>query len=197
MSKDTSLKTCPFNPGRNGNPTRLGWLLILFSASLIFFESVPGLNKVLAENKNGAKIEISADKLITDNNAQTAEFIGNVSFTRGTSVIRAGRITIYFEQRPANKKVEADRKEMVKKFVARDNVRIDTEKILARADKAVYARAEKTIVLSGPNVQVTRGNNSLAGTQITLYIETEDVRIVSGEKQRVEAVFSPDAESKP
>lgn len=155
------------------------------------------MNKVLAENKNGAKIEISADKLITDNNAQTAEFVGNVSFTRGNNVIRAGRITIYFEQRPSNKKVEDDRKEMVKKFVAQDNVRIDTEKIVARADKAVYTRAEKTIVLSGPNVQVTQGNNSLAGTQITLYIETEDVRIVSGDKQRVEAVFSPDAESTP
>lgn len=156
-----------------------------------------GSQTALGKNNKTQKVYISADKLIADNNAQTAEFIGNVSLKRGNGVITAGRLIIYYERKTENKKVEADRKEMIKKFIARDNVRIKSDQIVARAETAVYSREDRTIILSGPNARVTKGNNSLAGTKITLYIDTEDVQVAGGKKQRVEAVFGPPSESKP
>ena len=150
-----------------------------------------------ARGQDSQKVYVAADKLIADNNAQTAEFIGNVSLKRGNSVINAEQLIIYYESKTENKKVEADRKEMIKKFIARGNVRIRSEQIDARAQEAVYSRSDRTIILSGPDAQVTKGNNSLAGSKITLYIDTEDVRVAGGKKERVKAEFGPPSESKP
>ena len=178
-------------------PTRVRikgrWVLTLLAAAVLdlAFNFYPALG----ENYGIMKIYVSADKLIADNDAQTAEFIGNVSLKRGNGILNAGRLIIYFEPKTGNKKVEADRKEMVKKFIASDNVRIKTDQITARAQQAVYVRTNRTIVLSGPDTRVTKGNNSLAGSTITLYIDTEDVQVAGGSEQRVEAVFGPPSEA--
>ena len=157
----------------------------------------PGFGTTLARGQDSQKVYVTADKLIADNNAQTAEFIGNVSLKRGNGVINAEQLIIYYESKTENKKVEADRKEMIKKFIARGNVRIRSDQIDARAQEAVYSRSDRTIILSGPDAQVTKGNNSLAGSKITLYIDTEDVQVAGGKKERVKAVFGPPSESTP
>lgn len=191
------MKTFPSEPNSGPLKGRYRGAVVLGAITAVIVGGVLGSQTALGKNKKADKIYISADKLIADNNAQTAEFIGNVSLKRSNGVIMAGRLIVYFESKTENKKVEADRKEMIKKFIARDNVRINSDQIVARAQQAVYSRKDRTIILSGPNTRVIKGNNSLAGTQITLYIDTEDVQVAGGEKQRVEAVFSPPSEAAP
>jgi len=50
------------------------------------------------------KIHITADKLISDNNADYAEFIGNVRATQEDTVITAAKLKIFFKKNPQKKK---------------------------------------------------------------------------------------------
>ena len=141
----------------------------------------------LKENK---KIHITSDRLVADNQAMFAEFIGNVVATRGTDVITADRLKIFYKKGVDKKEKPAAGEEMIKKIVANGNVVIKFDDKVAVAQQAVYTAETGIIVLTGPNSKVTSGNNFISGEKITMY-RSDDRMIVEGgkEKKRVEAVF--------
>lgn len=139
-----------------------------------------------AKNK---KIHITADKLISDNKANHAEFIGNVRATQAETVITADRLKIFFKRNPGNKDTPSVTRESIKKIVANGNVKINFDNRVAVTPQAVYNIETEVLILSGNNTRIISGNDSISGEKITLYRTTGRINVESGSEKRVEAVF--------
>jgi len=140
----------------------------------------------LKENK---KIHITSDRLIADNQAMLAEFIGNVVATRGTDIVTADRLKIFYKKGVDKKGKSVAGEEMIKKIVANGNVVIKFDDKVAVAQQAVYTAETGIIVLTGPNSKVTSGNNFISGEKITMYRSDDRMIVEGGKEKRVEAVF--------
>ena len=137
---------------------------------------------------NGA-IHITSDKLISDNKAGYAEFIGNVKATQDDTVITSDRLKIYYKKNIANKGPLSVSEESIHKIVAKGNVEIKFDNRVATAQQAIYNTETMVLVLSGNNSKIISENESISGEKITFYRIEGRINVESGNKKRVEAVF--------
>lgn len=137
---------------------------------------------------NGA-IHITSDRLISDNKAGYAEFIGNVKATQEETVITSDRLKIFFKKNIADKGPLSVSEESIHKIVATGNVEIKFDNRVATAQKAVYNTETMELVLSGNNSKIISENDSISGEKITFYRIDGRINVESGNKKRVEAVF--------
>lgn len=140
----------------------------------------PGANKA---------IHITSDKLISDNNAGWAEFIGNVKATQEETVITSDRLKIYYKKNIVNKGPLSMSEESIHKIVAKGNVKIKFDNKVATAQQAVYNTETMVLVLSGDNSKIISEKDSISGEKITFYRKDGRINCESGSKKRVEAVF--------
>jgi lipopolysaccharide export system protein LptA len=145
----------------------------------------PG-KKNLGGNKT---IHITSDRLISDNKAGYAEFIGHVKAIQGDTVITSDKLKIFFKKNIANKGPLSLNEESIQKIVANDNVEIKFDNRVATAQQAVYNTETMVLVLSGDNSKVISENDSISGEKITFYRMDGRINVESGNKKRVEAVF--------
>ena len=135
------------------------------------------------------------DLLVVDRDANTAEFLKNVTVTRADGRLTAERVLIYYRD-TAGAEDEGNSAGAIKsgidKMIAEGHVRIETSELTAEAERAVYSHSKQTIVLTGPKTRLRSGNNSVAGSSITLYIDKERILVVGDTKTRVEAVLAPE-----
>jgi len=134
-------------------------------------------------------IFITSDKLISDNEAGYAEFIGNVRAVQGTTVITANKLKIYYKEGLNNNKNIVASEESIKKIVANGNVTIESDNRTMKTEHAVYTTATGTVVLSGANSKIIDGNNSISGSKITLFRDSGRIQVESGSDKRVEALI--------
>ncbi len=135
------------------------------------------------------KIHITADKLISDNDADYAEFIGNVRATQEDTVITADRLKIFVKKNPDNKGAPGVGTESINKIIASGNVKINFDNRVAVTPQAVYNIKTGILVLSGDNSRIVSGKDSISGEKITIYRTTGRITVESGSEKRVEAVF--------
>ena len=136
------------------------------------------------------KIRITADTLTTESETKFAEFSGNVKAVQGETVIIADRLRIYYKQGAKNKSTPRAEGASIEKLVATGNVKITFDNKVAVTREAVYLTEKRVLILSGANSKVTNGKDSISGEKITYYRADERIKVESGPKQRVEAVFS-------
>ena len=140
----------------------------------------------LKENK---KIYITSDRLIADNEAMFAEFIGNVVAIRGTDVLTSDSLKIFYKTGVDKKEKPVAGEEMIQKIVANGNVVIKFDDKVAITQQAVYTAETGIIVLTGPNSKVTSGNNFISGEKITMYRSDDRMIVEGGKEKQVEAIF--------
>jgi len=147
------------------------------------------------ENQNHANmnepIHIQSDRLLIDNAAGEAEFIGNVLAKQKETVIKSDRLKIFYNKETIPDDNTAAGEKSINKIVANGHVNIQFDNRLAEADQAVYTAETKTIVLSGENSRITSENNLISGEKIIMYRNDGRIIVESGKNTgRVEAVIS-------
>jgi lipopolysaccharide export system protein LptA len=135
------------------------------------------------------KIHITADKLISDNEVDYAEFIGNVRATQEDTVITADRLKIFVKKNLDNKGAPSVGTQSINKIIASGNVKINFDNKVAVTPQAVYNTETGVLVLSGDNSRIISGKDSISGEKITLYRTTGRITVESGKEKRVEAVL--------
>ncbi len=167
----------------------LGFTVVCLQAAIAATTaSDQGLKQYTGKNSRNNQTTISADKLITDNNTKSAEFIGNVKAAQGETVITADRLKIfYIADKKKDQRVTGQ--EAIQKIIATGTVTIRFGEVVAKTRRAVYTKQTRTIVLTGANSWIGDGKNSVAGSTITLYMDDKRISASSGKSQRVEAVF--------
>ncbi|MBW2237593.1 MAG: hypothetical protein JRD87_06460 [Deltaproteobacteria bacterium] len=141
------------------------------------------------DRKNNEKIYITADKLISENKAGYAEFIGNVRAKQDETVITADRLKIFFKKHLADKNKPVIGGESIHQIVANGNVKIKFDNKVAESQQAVYNTETSVLVLSGADSKIISGNDTIAGEKITFYRTDGRIIVEGGRKERVEAVF--------
>lgn len=140
-------------------------------------KSGSGKSKSAKSKGDPDQIHVSADALISDRNANYAEFQGNVVTTQEGSVMISDRLKIFYTEDP-NKKKSAknpNNQGAIEKIIATGNVKIKMEDKTAWADKAVYTKSDDTILLSGGNPRILSGKSYLSGETIRVNRKTEEV----------------------
>jgi len=163
-------------------------LVAVLMMPLTYADDKPNFTDTRKDKKN-EKIHITADKLISDNEAKYAEFIGNVRATQRDTVITADRLKIFYKKDLDNKKNPPVGDESIKKIVANGNVQIKFDNRVAVTQQAVYITETRVLVLSGADSKIISGNDSISGEKITIYRTDGRIKVESGKGKRVEAVF--------
>ncbi len=177
----------------------LGGLFFLIALAVFLVSGSVDKNVFAFEKgSESSPIQIKSDSLVARNDANYAEFIGNVSTAQGTTLITSERLKIFFGSEPDQKRKKDNPQESIKKVVASQNVVIRMENRTAYTAEAEYTPSSKIIVLSGPNSRVVSGNNYVIGEKITVYVNEDRVVVERSKEKQVEAVFyQAEPEKKP
>lgn len=172
---------------------RFSMIVVIATVLLLSFSLAgTGLAQVNTGYDTSLPIEITADTLEVQQEAQIAEFTGNVDAIQGELNLRADRLIVYYR---ANAK-ESNAIRLIEAF---GNVFLSSPTEMAQGAKGVYNLDTDTIELSG-GVVLTRGENVIRGVRLVMDLNTGRSRVmgntagaaVSGQgKGRVKALFVP------
>ncbi len=135
------------------------------------------------------RIQITADELISSNQDNYAEFIGNVEAAQGNFVIKSDRLRIYYKNISGGSKKSPIGEEAIEKIIASGNVKIWSEDRVAETHRAEYSVADMVLVLSGENSKIQSGKNFVTGSKIILYRKDGRIKVEGGNGKRVKAIF--------
>lgn len=142
-------------------------------------------------------IEISADSLEIEQDRQIATFRGDVDATQGMLKLRANKLTVHY--RAGAKEGDANAISLIE---ADGDVFLSSPSETAQGERGVYDVDAAKIQIVG-SVVLTRGNNVIRGSRLTLDLITGKSRMEgggptggqTGGKQRVKALFVPSSGS--
>ena len=183
-------------PGYNRHRFAVLLRLSFFWALAAIVTLLPAdLSAEAAPNADGKqKIHITADRLVSDQNRQYAEFTGDVRTTQGETVIESDRLKVFYKG-GADLGGEQAAGEMIKKIVATGDVTIDFEDKTAYSEKAVYTAQTGELVLSGQNTRIESKTNYIDGEKIVWNRNTGEITVIGGTDKRVEAVFESEGKN--
>jgi lipopolysaccharide export system protein LptA len=139
--------------------------------------------------KPSSSVTITADKLVSDDTEETAEFVGNVKVVRGDYTLTADRLKVYYRRSERPSTPKAVGRANIREIVAEGQVRIVSTEMTATAERAAYDAQNRMIELSGEDSTVTSGGGTVSGSKITLFLDTDQFQVSGGPKNRVRAVF--------
>jgi lipopolysaccharide export system protein LptA len=142
--------------------------------------------------KTNQNIHIKADEVIADLESGETQFLGNVRVSQGQSVITADRMLVYYRKSEGNSDPNnLAIKESIHKIIARGNVEINYENIIALSEEAVYMADSKILTLSGAGSEVISGTNRITGSKFVLSLANSGLSVEGGDGQRVQALIFP------
>jgi lipopolysaccharide export system protein LptA len=161
-------------------------LLGLTASPVAAQEETAGTSLPASENP----IRITADRLITDTQNKTAEFIGHVMATQGDTEITSDRLKVYYKDGAASG--TGSGMDAIVRIVAQGTVKMILEDQVAHTEHAEYIADQRVVILSGPNSKIVSGNNSISGHKITLYRDDGRIHVAGTTDEPVEAFFYSD-----
>ena len=165
------------NPVTNIASLYLSLLLLLLPFSAFAAPDVP--------TKSRGPVDVSADHLEADDQAQTLVFSGSAVATQDDVTIHGDRLTVKY----------TGEKREVERVIAEGSVRIVQGTRVATGAKAILYQTEERIVLTD-SPKVRDGDNFVQGQEITLYLNDQRSVVTGGAGGRVKAVFTPQTEVK-
>jgi lipopolysaccharide export system protein LptA len=149
-----------------------------------------GLAPALAQSKatsqlSGLKlsgdkpIQIESDKLEVRQADSVAVFTGNVSVVQGPTVLKAGKMTVYYvkDAGAAAKGTEAAGAAMtgsanIDRLEVANKVYIKSDDQVATGDRGTFDMKTEVLVLSGSKVVLSPGDNVLVGCKLTVQMKS-------------------------
>ena len=116
-------------------------------------------------------IQIESDKLEVRENENMAIFSGNVSVVQGPTLLKAGKMTVYYVQgqrrfgrRPARANID--------QLEVDDKVYVKSDDQIATGDKGTFDMKTEMLMLSGKEVVLSEGPNVLIGCKLTVNMKS-------------------------
>lgn len=128
------------------------------------------------------KIEVTSLQMEADQQTGAVVFIGEVVAKRNDMTVYADRMTLYF--------VEQDAKRKIDHLDAEGQVRVVEGDRVATANRLYYVQREDKMTLVG-DAEIHQGENLVSGEEIILFLKENRSFVKSGKEGRVKAVFLP------
>jgi lipopolysaccharide export system protein LptA len=119
-------------------------------------------------------IEINADSLEVQQDANIAIFRGTVDAVQGELNLRADQLTVHY-------KANAEGENAIRLIEAVGDVFLSSPEEMAQGEKGVYNVEADTVELFG-SVVLTRGNNVIRGDHLIMNLITGESRMLGGVK---------------
>ncbi len=140
------------------------------------------------KNKSGT-IHINADRLTSDIEGGWAEFTENVCVTHKLLIIKSDSLKIFYRKLFKSHNKPAAGQELIEKIIATGNVHIKSDELVATSHQAIFTKETGIIILSGHGSKVISKKNSIAGSQIILYMDKERIKVKGNGTERVQAEY--------
>ncbi len=171
-------------------------------------QPAPKLFGGLSSNSEGpVNVEADALDVVEQDGQRISTFSGNVTVTRGDTVLKAGKIVIYStgDAKPAADAATGDAKPAeanaaaapavpgggdFSRIVASGKVYINSKDQTATGDEGSVDLKTRLITLTG-NVTLSQGKNVITGQQLVYDMNTGRARIEQAAGNRIRGVFTP------
>jgi lipopolysaccharide export system protein LptA len=140
---------------------------------------------------NDQPIQIESDKLEVRDNDRQAIFTGNVSVVQGQTLMKAGKMTVYYvgqamardgktEEKPAEAKPAAGAtpgSADIERIEVDGKVYVKSESQVATGDRATFDMKTETLTLTGKEVVLTEGENVIVGCKLNVQMKTGQAQL--------------------
>ncbi len=114
-------------------------------------------------------IEIESDNLEVRENDGIAIFTGNVSVVQGPTLLRSGKMTVYYDSEGGSATTgSAD----IERLEVEGKVYIRSEEQVATGERGSFNMKTEVLVLTGQEVVLTEGDNVVVGCKLTVQMAT-------------------------
>ena len=137
-------------------------------------------------------VQIESDALEVRENENIAIFTGNVAVVQGTSILKAGKLTVYYA---ADGGSAATGSADIERLEADGKVYFKSEEQVATGDKGTFNMKTEVLVLSGKEVVLSEGGSVATGCQFTVQMKTGKAKL-DGCGGRVSAVLDKKSSKK-
>ncbi len=169
-------------------------LTTLAFACGVGFAQDSGASRVTGLKLNGKDpIEIASDKLEVKEAENVAIFTGNVNVTQGPTVLKTGRMTVYYAKDGGS---AATGSSSIDKLEVDGKVYVKSDNQVATGDKGMFDMKTETLVLSGKEVVLSEGQNVLAGCKLTVQMNTGQAKVDPCPGTRVQLKIVPGSAKK-
>ena len=133
-------------------------------------------------------IQIESDRLEVREKENIAIFSGNVSVVQGPTLLKAGKLTVYYAKDAGGS--AATGSAAIDKLQVDGGVYVKSDNQVATGDSGTFDMKSEVLVLSGKEVVLSEGTNILKGCKLTFEMKTgrANVEACGG---RVIGLFQP------
>jgi lipopolysaccharide export system protein LptA len=170
----------------------------ILKAGLVAFVLMPTI--VFAQTKtdsltgmklsNDQPIQIESDRLDVREADSVAEFTGNVSVVQGPTLLKAGKIIVYYAKDGGSATTGSA---AIDKLDISGKVYVKSETQIATGDAATFDMKSQVLVLSGKQVVLSEGENVATGCKLTVQMKSGKAKLESCKSTggRVSIVVNP------
>jgi len=134
-------------------------------------------------------IQIESDKLEVREKENVAVFSGNVSVVQGPTLLKAGKLTVYYVSGTGSATTGSA---AIDRLEVDGKVYVKSEDQVATGDRGTFDMKSEVLVLSGKEVVLSQGTNVLVGCKLTVDMKTGEAN-VDGCGGRVKGLFQPNS----
>jgi lipopolysaccharide export system protein LptA len=141
-------------------------------------------------------IQIESDKLEVREKENVAVFSGNVAVVQGTTLLKAGKLTVYYV---AGADTSASGSTAIDHLEVEDTVYVKSDDQTATGDKGSFDMKTEMLVLTGDEVVLTQGKSVLVGCKLTVNMKTSQANFEGCAKTggRVKTLLDQNDKPKP
>ncbi|MER9305743.1 LptA/OstA family protein [Mesorhizobium sp. M0293] len=177
------------------------------TSALLLLGLVPSLAQSTTQSGlklSGDKpIQIESDKLEVRQAESVAIFTGNVSVVQGPTLMKAGKMMVYYVKDPnaGAKGTEAagaaamTGSANIDHLEISDKVYVKSDAQVATADQGSFDMKSQVLVLSGKKVVLSQNDNVLVGCKLTVQMKTGLAQVDPCAGQRVQMSITPPPKS--
>ena len=138
-------------------------------------------------------IQIESDRLEVREKESVAVFSGNVSVVQGPTLLKAGKLTVYYASGTGSATTGSA---AIERLEVDGKVYVKSEDQVATGDRGTFNMKTEILVLSGKEVVLSQGTNVLVGCKLTIDMKTGEAN-VEGCGGRVKGLFQPGSQNQP
>lgn len=116
-------------------------------------------------------IEIESDQLEVRENEGVAVFTGNVSVVQGPTLMRSGKMTVYYAKEGSGGSATTGSAD-IDRLIVEGKVYVKSENQVATADTGSFDMRTEVLVMTGKEVVLTEGENVVVGCKLTVQMAT-------------------------
>ena len=114
-------------------------------------------------------IQIESDRLEVRDKENMAIFSGNVAVVQGTTVLKAGKLTVFYVP---GSDVASSGSSAIDHLLVEGTVYVKSQDQIATGDQGSFDMKSEMLVLTGEKVVLTQGENVLVGCKLTVNMKT-------------------------